>query len=145
MIKLYVGCGLTHASKNFKQNVEEFKERLSQIPNVSMLKFLGLVDGTAHDVYVHDIVDCVRQCDIMVAICDEPSIGLGWEMAEQTRRGRPLLAFGHENSIISRLILDPQLTRYQFYRYQTFDDIYKIVHAVIKHENETWGKTGIMG
>jgi hypothetical protein len=131
MIKLYVGCGLTYAPEDFKQKVSELKERLSKIPSVQVLKFLGLVDGTAHDVYIHDIVECVDECDIMVAICDEPSIGLGIEMHEQIGRGKPLLAFGHIDTKITRIILDPEWSDYQFIRYQTFDEIYEYTHLVI--------------
>jgi uncharacterized protein YfkK (UPF0435 family) len=131
MIKIYVGCGLTHAPEDFKQKVAELKEKLASIPSVQVLKFLGLVDGTAHDVYVHDIINCVCECDIMIAICDEPSTGLGWEMCEQTKRGKPLLAFGHDSSKITRLVLDPQLSSYRFYRYQDFNDIYEIVKDAI--------------
>ena len=131
MIKLYVGCGLTQAPEDFKQKVAELKERFENIPSVHVLKFLGLVDGDNHDVYVHDIINCVGECDLMVAICDEPSTGLGWEMCEQTKRGKPLLAFGHADLKITRLVLDPRLPGYQFIRYQTFDDIYVIVKGVI--------------
>ncbi|MDE2399552.1 MAG: hypothetical protein KGL67_00880 [Patescibacteria group bacterium] len=132
MLKLYVGCGLTHASEEFKANVEELKEKFANIPGIQLLKFLGLADGTAHDVYVHDIINCVHKCNIMVAICDEPSIGLGWEMAVQSSRGKPLLAFGHDKSKITRLILDPRLPNYQFFRYQTFEEIYEIVFTEIR-------------
>lgn len=132
MIKLYVGCSLTHAPEGFKQKVQELKEKLKKIPSVSVLEFLGLTNGTAHDVYVHDIINCVCECDIMVAICDEPSIGLGWEMAIQVGRGKPLLAFGHHDSKITRLILDPGFPNYQFHRYQAFDDIYEIVLKMVE-------------
>lgn len=132
MIKLYVGCGLTHAPEEFKQKVSELKERFKLIPGVQVLEFLGEVEGTPRDVYVYDIIDGVCACDIMVAICDEPSTGLGWEMATQVSRGRPLLAFGHRNSKITRLILDPDVSNYSFYRYETFDGIYRIVNTMIE-------------
>lgn len=132
MIKIYVGCGLTHASEDFKQKVAELKNKLKTIPKVQVLDFLGMVEGTPRDVYNHDIDNCVRKCDIMVAICDEPSTGLGFEMATQISRGKRLLAFGHRDSKITRLILDPGLPHYSFYRYETFEDIYRIVDMMIK-------------
>lgn len=132
MIKLYVGCDLTHASDNFKQKVTELKSRFRKIPEIQVLEFLGTTKGTPRDVFVHDIIDCVCACDVMVAICDEPSIGLGWEMATQVTRGRPLLAFGHLDSKITRLVLDPDVSNYQFYRYEDFDDIYEIVMEMLE-------------
>lgn len=131
-VKVYVGCGLTHASEEFKQKVAELKEKLKLIPGVQVLEFLGLVGGTPRDVYIHDIDNCVRKCDIMIAICDEPSTGLGFEIAVQAGRGKPLLAFGHRDSKITRLILDPPLPNYSFYRYETFDGIYRIVEMIIE-------------
>lgn len=117
-LKVYVGCGLTHASEEFKAKVEEFKEKLRSIPDVEVLCFLGLKDSTNFGVYMHDIHNCVYQCDLLIAICDEPSIGLGYEMATQIEaRKKPCLALGHSDSKITRLVLDPRLKGYYFYRY----------------------------
>jgi hypothetical protein len=135
MLKIYVGCGLTHAPEEFRKAVEELKRRLRKVPQVQVLDFLGTTAGTAHDVYVHDIINCVCECDIMIAICDEPSTGLGWEMAVQTGRWKPLLAFGHENSKITRLILDPGFPNYWFHRYKTFDDIYRTIVKMLEERS----------
>lgn len=123
MFKIYFGCALTHAPEEFKQKVRELKGKLRALPGVEVLEFVGEKPGTPHEVYVHDIIECVGCCDLMVAICDFPSIGLGWEMGTQVARGKPLLAFGHVGSKITRLILDPQLPIYRFYRYETLDEI----------------------
>lgn len=135
MLKLYVGCGLTHAPEDFQQKVVELKERLRSIPSVSVLEFLGVTNGTAHDVYVHDIIDGVGECDIMIAICDHASTGLGWEMATQVGRGKPLLAFGHQDSKITRLVLDPGLSNYFFFRYDDFEEVFRIVEKIVR---EVW-------
>jgi len=127
MFKLYAGCALTNAPDKFKRDVVELKERLKNIPDVQVLEFLGLVKGTARDVYIHDIINCVGRCDFMLAICDYPSTGLGWEMATQTQRGKPLLAFGHNSAKVTRLVLDPGLPNYKFLTYKSFDDIFETV------------------
>jgi hypothetical protein len=75
--QLYVGCGLTHAPEEFKAQVEETKLRLGDEWDV--MQFLGLVAGTAADVYEQDILTNVHGCDAFTAICDEPSLGLGYE------------------------------------------------------------------
>lgn len=134
MVKVYVGCALTHAPESFKLAVEELKKKLGEVPGVQVLQFLGLVDGTSRDVYIHDIIECVGMCDIMFAICDYASIGLGWEMATQVGRGKRLLAFGHREAKITRLILDPPITRYSFHRYDDFEEIYGIAVAAIGNE-----------
>ena len=127
MKKVYVGCSLTHAPEAFRREVERFKKRLKEIPDILVLEFLRLKDGTARAVYTHDIINCVGHCDLMIAICDHPSTGLGWEMGIQVSRGKPLLAFGHCDDNITMLILDPGIPGYEFHRYQTFDEIYETV------------------
>lgn len=102
--KLYVGCGLTLAPQKFKDRVEELKTELGHDWHV--LDFLGLVAGTATDVYQRDIVENVGSCDAFVAIADEPSIGLGYELAiavEQHRK--PVLATAHVSSKVTRMLL----------------------------------------
>ncbi len=134
-MKIYVGCGLTHAPESFKKAVQQLKEALKSVSNLVVLEFLGLENGTARDVFIHDI-GCVSKCDLMIAICDEPSIGLGVEMGIQMQTGKPILAFGHESSKITRLILDPPIDNFKFHRYKNFNDIYEIVLDFVKnHKN----------
>jgi len=132
-LKIYVGCALTHAPEEFRKSVEVLKNRLKEVGQV--LAFKGLSDANLpHDVYTHDIIGCVQQCDLLVAICDYPSIGLGWEMAVQTEvRKKPILAVAHKDAKISKLILDPQLPGYEFVRYENLcDDVYNLVVEKIK-------------
>ena len=101
---LYIGCGLTLAPQEFKDRVEELKTALGQDWHV--MEFLGLVDGTSADVYQRDIVDNVGGCDAFVAIADEPSIGLGYELAVAAEvHGIPVLATAHVDSKVTRLLL----------------------------------------
>lgn len=123
---LYVGCALTHATDEFRQNVQALKERLKEVCNV--LEFIGLVDGTPQDVYNHDINVCVRGCNLFVCICDQASIGLGYELAVQTEdRKRPALAVAHVNSKITRLVLGINQPNFEFQRYEDFNDLYNII------------------
>lgn len=127
-VKVYVGCSLTHAPERFRQDVEKLKNKLWDVCEV--LSFKGLSDkNVPYEVYTHDIQDCVGQCDLMIAICDYPSIGLGYEMATQMeKRQKPLLAVAHEDALISKLILDPRLPGYEFRRYgDLVGDVYNMV------------------
>ncbi len=100
--ELYVGCGLTLAPEPFKDEVERTKRVLSADWHV--MEFLGLVDGTPADVYDRDIIDNVGGCDAFLAVLDEPALGLGWEMSEAVRLGKPTLGVLHVNSRVSRLV-----------------------------------------
>jgi len=127
-LKVYVGCALTHASEDFKKQVEEFKQELRKICEV--LCFLGIGEDTPHAVYQHDIHNCVMRSDLLVAITDHPSIGLGYEMATQTEaRRKPLLAIAHEGSLVSDLIMD---TRQHGYRFMRYTDLYVDVIPVVQ-------------
>lgn len=123
---LYVGCALTYASEEFKQNVQLLKEKLKTVCNV--LEFIGLVNGTAQDVYHHDINVCVRGCHLFIAICDEVSIGLGYELAVQVEdRKMPTLAVAHVDSKVTRLVLGIDKPNFEFKNYKDLDDLYNII------------------
>lgn len=132
-VKVYVACSLTHAPEEFRNAVEKLKERLRDV--CCVLYFKGLSDeNLPHDIYVHDIDGCVHQCSLLVAICDYPSTGLGWEMATQAEsRKKPVLAVAHEDSKVTKLILDPRLSGYEFRRYKDLcEDVYGMVVERIK-------------
>ena len=101
--KLYVGCALTAATEEFKASVERLKDTLRDL-GYTVFDFVGLVAGTPEDVYKYDIGHCVRDCDAFIAICDQPGIGLGWELGEATRLGKPVLAVAHVDAKVTRLI-----------------------------------------
>lgn len=101
--KLYVGCSLTLASEGFKENVERLKYRLRE--DWEVMEFLGLVAGSAADVYQKDIVENVGGCDAFVGVCDEPSIGLGWELREATILRKPTLAVARAGGKLTRLLI----------------------------------------
>jgi hypothetical protein len=130
--KLYVGCSLTLASQDFKEEVEDFKESLRKA-GYEVFDFMGLVNGTPKDVYDWDIGHCVKDCDVFVAICDEPSIGLGWELSEATRLGKPVLAVAHHDAKVSRLVLGAAdvESNIRFVRYRHLAEIFAIVEELV--------------
>lgn len=114
---VYVACSLTHATPIFRQSIEAFKKKLEPICNV--LRFLGLKSGrTPHELYQYDIHECVYRSDLVVAICDLPSLGLGYEMGTQAEaRQRPCLCLAQELSLVSEIIMDTRRAGYEFRRY----------------------------
>ncbi len=118
--KLYVGCSLTHAPKAFREDVAVFKNSLKTTYDV--LEFVGLEAGTPADVYRHD-TECVRSCDLFIALCDFPSIGLGYELGLATELGKPVIAAAHRDAKVTRLVLGIQNPNYTFLRYNSFEEI----------------------
>ncbi len=118
---IYIGCSLTHAPEEFKTKVEDFKAALRN-EGYEVLDFLGVIAGTPREVYDWDIKHCVADCDGFIGICDEASIGLGWELGEAVRLGKPCLAVAHADARVTRLVLgaaeaEPNL------RFATYEDL----------------------
>ena len=127
MAKIYVGCALTGAPQEFVDKVELLKALLRE-EGYEVPDFLGLVKGTAQDVYEVDIWQRVAECDLLVAICDVPSIGLGWEMATAVeKRRKPVLAVAHKDTRITRLIIGAEGERNPLYRFRRYDKIEDVV------------------
>lgn len=131
LVQVYVGCALTHAPKEFKDAVEDFKKQLNEFCIV--LEFLGLTAGTPRDVWVHDIERCVMCCDLFIAISDHPSIGLGVELAVQiVHRKKPAIVVAQEDLRITRLILDPEVEGdFQFVTYKHLSDLIPLIKAKV--------------
>ncbi len=131
IMKLYVGCSLTQAPEDFKAKVEALKDQLRQ--RYEILDFIGLVAGTATDVYRHDIQVCVAQCDVLVGICDFPAIGLGYELGVAVEKlGKPTLALAHKDAKISRMLLGIDHPKYRFVRYESVEQIPSLIEHFIK-------------
>ena len=102
-MRIYVGCSLTQAPDTFKQDVETFKRRLKQLPDVEVFEFVGLVNGTSKDVYQTDLGN-VERCNVFVAICDLPSIGLGMEIQHAGFFNKRTLCLYHEGVSVTRML-----------------------------------------
>jgi hypothetical protein len=117
---VYVACSLTHAPQEFREKIEIFKQKLRSVCNV--LCFLGIDGHPPHKIYDFDINKCVRKSDLVVAICDLPSIGLGVEMGTQIEARRmPCLALAHEKSHVTCFVLDTRQPHYEFRRYRDLE------------------------
>src|SRR5438067_586788 len=120
MKKIYVGCSLTHAPEEFKQGIIALKQQLSK--QHIILEFLGLVNGTSEEVFEHD-TNCVKQCDLFIAECSHPSIGLGYELGTALALDKPVLAVAHKDAKVTRLVLGVTHPKYTFRRYDDMEEI----------------------
>lgn len=108
-LRLYVGHKLTNAGEDFLEKMSLLRDGIERelAGEFVVLKFLGLVGGTPFDVFQQDINVNVATCDLMVAIVDEESTGLGLEIGlALSRFGKPILLIQHSNvPRVSRLVL----------------------------------------
>ncbi len=125
--ELYVACGLTHAPEEFAISVNGLKEVLRAERGYEVYDFVGLENGTPADVYAWDIGHCVAKSDLLVAICDYPAIGLGWELGTAVEKLRkPTLAVAHEESHVTRLITGAAEAGAPNYRFRRYGDLMEI-------------------
>lgn len=134
--KLYICCALTNLPKekreDFLQMISDLKTRLGEHFDIS--EFLGVDDlGTQNaftpkEIYEHAITKCVMESDCMLAICDYPAIGLGYEIATGVeKRGIPVLAMAHKDSLITRLVMGIDRENFTFSYYNSTDEIVSMV------------------
>jgi hypothetical protein len=103
MRTLYVGCALRGAPAEFVASVEALKRELEQYFEV--LHFVGLSPtASAREIYKTDI-DHATKADLMLAIADQPSTGLGMEIAKRTELGKPTIIAYHQTKKISAMVL----------------------------------------
>ncbi len=127
---LYVGCGLTHAPAEFRDEVETTKTELAA--EWEIMRFLGLKAGSAGDVYDQDISENVRGCDAFLAIADNPATGLGWELGVADEREIPTLIVARIGSSVSRLLLGAAERR-KHINYHEYGDSSQIPTLVREH------------
>ena len=134
--KLYVGCAINNLSPDER---EAFLRRISKLKDslrdhFEVLDFIGNVAAPAEKVYEFDI-DCVESADCMLAICNHPSTGMGYEMGTAIeKRNIPVLAVAHSESSVSRMILGITHKRYRFERYEQIEDIKALAISMLGDE-----------
>ncbi|MCL5774942.1 MAG: hypothetical protein M1333_01890 [Patescibacteria group bacterium] len=123
-MKIYLAHSLTQAPEDFKTEMLEFREKLKA--QYEVLEYMGLINGTAEDVFRHD-VKCVTDCDLLLAEVSYPAIGLGFEIATALQLNKKVLAVAKETAKVSRLVLGINHKNYRFYRYKNPEEILKYI------------------
>lgn len=90
--KVYVACSLTGASEKSRLEVEDLKSELRQM-GIEVLDFVVSKKATDVEIYNNDIHHCVATCDMVLAVANLRSTGMGMEIGIAIGRyGRPVLA-----------------------------------------------------
>lgn len=139
-MKIYVGCALTRATPEYRKSIEDFKSMLRENGHEVMDFLWALLkdprDVASRDVYEYDINKCVKECDLMVAICDEPSLGCGYEIATAVEKyGKPVLAIHHKDIPLTRLIEGITHPNFSCKQYDDFSEAVALVEEKIKSIN----------
>ena len=130
--KLYIGCSLTllpeDKKESFLEMIDLIRKELRE--SFEIIEFKGLADLltdkplSPQQIYDFDIRNCVMKADCMLAICDYPSTGLGYEMATAIeKRGIPVLAVAHKDQVVGRIIRGIDHKNFKFFYYNSVEEI----------------------
>jgi hypothetical protein len=107
-MKIYLAHALTNAPEEFRQRMFRLRDTLASIPNIEILRF-AWIDGVGPkpgvNVYEYDM-NCVSEADLVVAILDHFSFGVGMEIQKRSQIKRPMLIFAPTGMKVPKIITD---------------------------------------
>lgn len=126
---MYLGCALKNAPKEFVDGVIVLRQRIEDELGFEILKFVDLSiepRPTHEEIFLSDM-NQIANCDCMVAICDEPSFGLGFEVRTALDLKKPVLMVATEGRVVSSFPQGVNLPGAAFARYTSFDHLISLI------------------
>jgi nucleoside 2-deoxyribosyltransferase len=134
-VKVYVGCALASAPKDFISKIELLKQAINQLEinelRFNVLEFVTDPNATNQEVFENDI-GCVKRCDFMVADFTYPSTGLGFEVSTALELGKPVIGLVDEGATISRLVKGIQPKPDKVFKLYAYTDMVEIGLSAIR-------------
>jgi nucleoside 2-deoxyribosyltransferase len=119
-MKIYFANSLLSAPEEFKIEMLEFREKLKN--HHEILEYFGKSVGSAQEVFCHDI-ECVKNCDMVVAEVSYPSHGVGIEITTALHLGKQVIAIAKQEATVSRMVLGITDPNFKFIRYSNIEEI----------------------
>jgi hypothetical protein len=118
---IYVSSSVSNASREYRDFIRRFKQELRDRTAALVIEWVEQ-DAALPDDFFKKNINNVHNCDAMIAITNEPSIGVGMEIQEAINNDKPLLCL-HENGLtVSRLLASAkQAGKINFELYDTMD------------------------
>ncbi len=132
MRKIYISLSLTNTPIDFINFIKEVKFDLKK--QYEVLDFTELEQIKSVEVYEHSI-NCVLLSDFIVAICDYPSISLGYEISLALEKfSKPVIAFYKKGTKVSTFILGINHPMFTLNEYESKEDILNFIkEKELKH------------
>jgi hypothetical protein len=102
---IYVSSSVTYASESYRDFIKRFKEELRSATSALVIEWVDQNATVLPDNFFQRNLNNVLNCDVMIAITNEPSIGVGMEIQEAIRAEKPLLCLHEKGKTISRLLV----------------------------------------
>ncbi len=132
--RIYVGNALTNASQEYLEFINIIKKELNNIDDIRVLEYKGTGE-TPEEIARHDL-EQIKYCDILLAIRDFPSEGLGIEIAECSKMDKFIILANHVLSKPSKFALGLCKIRHNKFvhlEYSNFDELIKELKKIINH------------
>ena len=111
---------MTHASEEFKVEIKELKKTLS--PKFEIIQQDEPALDTPRKMFEFD-TNSIKGCDLLLAECSLPSIGLGFEIATALQHNKPVLAIMNQAAKVSKFILGISDHRFSLVSYNSINEI----------------------
>lgn len=133
--KIYIGCSIYNAEKEFVDSVNKLKDELRD--KYEVLDFLDNATDADMEQVVKTDLNNVKKADLFCAICDLPSIGLGIEIGKANELKKPTLLFANTENI-SRMVRGNiyENENSKFIVYSDFEDIKNAIDDFFANYNE---------
>ena len=103
---------------------------------VGDLKKSILEQGRSNDeaIYLQDTA-WLKECDLVIAECTCPSLGVGYELAYAEKYNKPVYIFyRHSVSELSAMLTGDKY--YKIYSYETKEELFKLVHSILEAKTD---------
>jgi nucleoside 2-deoxyribosyltransferase len=101
---IYVASATTSATEEYRAFIQAFKQELRGKTDALILEWLDKAEPPLEEFFKRDLKN-VNMCHVMIAFVDRPSVGVGLEIAEALKQGKPLLCLAEEGAKVSRLLM----------------------------------------
>lgn len=107
---------------------QEFIYRVDRLINIlgNFYPMLNWEPGIGNSVYERDL-DRATHAGLVVADCSYPSTGMGMEMQERLRLGKPLLAVIEEGKLAPSIVQSINRSNFKLQTYQQIDEVATMV------------------
>lgn len=102
---------------------------LTEHVGVSNINVIENTDGKDQKIYEQD-TSWLKECDMVIAECTNPSLGVGYELAFAEKLGKPVYIFyDHSRSELSAMLKGNSY--FHIFSYKTKEELYAQLHSVL--------------
>lgn len=103
---------------------------LTEHIGISSINVNETTDMNEHQIYDQD-TSWLKECDMVIAECTNPSLGVGYELAFAEKLGKPVYIFyDHSRTQLSAMLKGNSY--FHIYSYKTKEELYAKLHSVLQ-------------